>query len=61
MATNDDWLTGTTEVTLDPELPICDAHHHLWDFRVDSVEKTYLIIFFTFKTIGMFLIFPITN
>ena len=22
MATNDDWLTGTTEVTLDPELPI---------------------------------------
>ena len=43
MATNDDWLTGTTEVTLDPELPICDAHHHLWDFRVDSVEKTYLL------------------
>ena len=23
--------TATTEEVLDPDLPICDAHHHLWD------------------------------
>ncbi|MBT6275283.1 MAG: amidohydrolase family protein [Chromatiales bacterium] len=28
------WLALTTEETLEPELPICDPHHHLWDQRV---------------------------
>ena len=28
-----DWLTLTQEPTLEPELPICDPHHHFWDFR----------------------------
>ncbi len=28
-----DWLALTTEPTLDPELPICDPHHHFWDSR----------------------------
>ncbi len=25
------WLGLTTEEAIDPDLPICDAHHHLWD------------------------------
>jgi len=25
------WLTQTQEDILEPELPICDPHHHLWD------------------------------
>ena len=28
-----DWLALTQEPTLEPELPICDAHHHFWDLR----------------------------
>ena len=32
MATDQNaWLGLTTEKVLDPELPICDPHHHLWD------------------------------
>lgn len=26
-----EWLAQVTERALEPELPICDAHHHLWD------------------------------
>ena len=26
-----DWLALTTETALEPELPIIDPHHHLWD------------------------------
>ena len=29
----DDWLALTPEPTLEPEIPICDPHHHLWDHR----------------------------
>ena len=28
-----DWLALTQETTLEPELPICDPHHHFWDLR----------------------------
>ena len=28
-----DWLALNQEATLEPELPICDPHHHFWDFR----------------------------
>ncbi len=31
------WLALTTEETLEPELPICDAHHHFWDFRMERI------------------------
>jgi predicted TIM-barrel fold metal-dependent hydrolase len=31
MAQNDDWLNLLQEVPLEPDLPIIDAHHHLWD------------------------------
>ena len=43
MATNDHWLACTIEPTLEPELPICDPHHHLWDFRRDGVAPRYLL------------------
>jgi predicted TIM-barrel fold metal-dependent hydrolase len=29
----DAWLRLTTEAAIDPDLPICDPHHHLWDHR----------------------------
>ena len=32
MSELDDWLARTPEVALEPELPICDPHHHLWEF-----------------------------
>ena len=28
-----DWLAQTVEPALEPELPICDPHHHFWDHR----------------------------
>ena len=27
-----DWLDQVKEDILEPDLPICDPHHHLWDF-----------------------------
>jgi L-fuconolactonase len=27
----EEWLKLTTEEPIDPDLPICDPHHHLWD------------------------------
>jgi L-fuconolactonase len=29
------WLKLTMEEPIDPDLPICDPHHHLWDDRGD--------------------------
>jgi L-fuconolactonase len=40
---NADWLALTVEEALEPELPICDAHHHLWDFRAGQTETRYLL------------------
>ena len=31
MTDNAAWLAQTSEKILEPELPICDPHHHLWD------------------------------
>jgi len=31
IAVRDDWLARRTEAILEPELPIVDPHHHLWD------------------------------
>jgi L-fuconolactonase len=31
MAGNEDWLARTVEEAIEPELPICDPHHHIWD------------------------------
>jgi len=43
MATNDDWLEQVREDIIDPDLPICDTHHHLWDHREGRVERRYLM------------------
>jgi predicted TIM-barrel fold metal-dependent hydrolase len=32
-----DWLALTPEKPLEPDLPICDPHHHFWDFRMERV------------------------
>ena len=33
-----DSLALTPEPTLEPELPICDPHHHLWEFRPEPLR-----------------------
>jgi L-fuconolactonase len=39
-----DWLALTPEPTLEPELPICDPHHHFWDFRMERIPyQRYLL------------------
>ncbi len=39
-----DWLALTPEDALDPELPICDPHHHFWDFRTERIPyQRYLL------------------
>jgi len=43
MATNDEWLAQVREETIDPDLPICDTHHHLWDRREGRVDSRYLM------------------
>ncbi len=40
----DDWLALTQEPTLEPELSICDPHHHLWDLRTQRIPyQRYLL------------------
>ena len=39
-----DWHALTSEPTLEPDLPICDPHHHLWDRRSERVPyQRYLL------------------
>src|SRR5262245_17951393 len=39
-----DWLALTQEPTLEPELPICDPHHHFWDLRTARIPyQRYLL------------------
>ena len=33
------WLALTLEDAIDPDLPICDPHHHLWLDRPDSQDQ----------------------
>ena len=53
-----DWLALTQEPTLEPELPICDPHHHFWDRRLQSLpyqryllDELYADIAVTFRII----------
>ena len=39
-----DWLALTQEPILEPALPICDPHHHFWDFRLSRIPyQRYLL------------------
>ena len=39
-----DWLAQTTEPALEPDLPICDPHHHFWDMRFERIPyQRYLL------------------
>ena len=39
-----DWLALTPEETIEPDLPICDPHHHFWDFRTARIPfQRYLL------------------
>jgi predicted TIM-barrel fold metal-dependent hydrolase len=39
-----DWLALTQEPTLEPEIPICDPHHHFWDSRPQRIPyQRYLL------------------
>ena len=39
-----DWLALTQEAALEPELPICDPHHHFWDYRLERLPyQRYLL------------------
>ena len=40
---NHDWLAQITEEPLEPDLPICDPHHHLWDQETARVAPRYLL------------------
>ena len=31
------------EDVLEPDLPICDPHHHLWDQRHEREQQRYLL------------------
>jgi len=42
--TGNEWLALTTEGTLEPEIPICDPHHHFWVQRPEPVDyQQYLL------------------
>jgi L-fuconolactonase len=41
--TNDDWLALTVEAPLEPDLRICDPHHHLWDLQTTRLAPRYLL------------------
>src|SRR5258708_40228296 len=39
-----DWLALTQELIVATELPICDPHHHFWDFRIGRIPyQRYLL------------------
>ena len=39
-----DWLALTSEPAMEPELPICDPHHHFWDRRSARIPyQRYLV------------------
>lgn len=42
-SSNHDWLELSSEEALEPDLPICDPHHHLWGSRPAAVQPRYLL------------------
>jgi predicted TIM-barrel fold metal-dependent hydrolase len=43
MGNNDTWLAKLREPALEPELSICDCHHHLWGYRDHPAATRYLL------------------
>ncbi len=43
MGTNDAWLALLEEEIVEPDLRICDPHHHLWGERKGAIMPRYLI------------------
>lgn len=43
MGTNDAWLARLDEEIIEPDLPICDPHHHLWGRRDGAIMPRYLL------------------
>ncbi|GIS96791.1 MAG: hypothetical protein CM1200mP24_00750 [Gammaproteobacteria bacterium] len=44
-----EWLGLVSEVALEPDLPICDPHHHLWDhpgnrYLLDELLGTHRLV-----------------
>jgi predicted TIM-barrel fold metal-dependent hydrolase len=39
-----DWLALNDEPALEPELPICDPHHHFWDLRRERVPYSRYLL-----------------
>lgn len=42
-STNHDWLARVIEPALEPSLPICDPHHHLWHHWPHQVQQRYYL------------------
>lgn len=40
---NQAWLDLIVEPAIEPEMPICDPHHHLWDKAGGRLQERYLI------------------
>lgn len=40
---NHAWLEQVKEEALEPDLPICDPHHHLWRERKGAVQPCYML------------------
>ena len=40
---NEAWLDKVQEAALEPDLPICDPHHHLWDQNKRAMQPRYLL------------------
>ena len=40
----DDWLALTPEPVLEPEIPICDPHHHFWISRPEPVHYQHYLL-----------------
>jgi predicted TIM-barrel fold metal-dependent hydrolase len=43
MPIRDDWLALTREDVLEPERPIIDPHHHLWDFPLPAGNDEHAV------------------
>jgi L-fuconolactonase len=43
MGTNDAWLSQHDEEVIEPDLPICDPHHHLWGYRPGAIMPNYML------------------